>query len=74
MLATIAHTSLAIQCSSKGPPTEPATQRGHLSPHDSMRRHKHSVSFNEIVRLGGVIPSDGPEGSYRHGAGENEPN
>src|SRR5258706_10378216 len=36
MLATIAPTSLAIQCSSKGPPTERATQRSHLSPQDSM--------------------------------------
>jgi len=38
MLATIAHTSLAIQCSSKEPPTERATQRSHLSPYESPNR------------------------------------
>jgi hypothetical protein len=62
MLATIAHTSLAIQCSSKEPPTERATQRSHLSPHDSMCHVKHSFSFHEIVRLGGLVPSDGQFG------------
>ena len=30
MLASIAHTSLAIQCFSKEPPTEPAAERSHL--------------------------------------------
>jgi hypothetical protein len=47
-----------IRCSSKEPPTEPATQRSHLSPRDSMYHLKHSVSFHEIVRLGGLVPSD----------------
>jgi hypothetical protein len=64
MLATIAHTSLAIQCFSKEPPSERAAEHSHLSPHYSMCHPKHSVSFSEIVRLGGLVLSDGQSAPY----------